>query len=451
MRHISPSAPTAPAPADRTPHARPSRRVVLGGATAATTAALGALAGATAPQAQAAAARNVSLYRCQGAALSGGTHTGTAYAGGYQTLARPAGRTTYTDPYASRTTRTYDYAYWTTGWATPGFAFTQLVASWRAFTPSGSWISYWVQGLTTSGATTAWFSMGRWSQMTSGSPTRMSVNGQGDAFASIATDTLKARTGYSFKSFRIRVYLYRPTGTTGTPRLASAAAMTSSVPTGSAVSVPVSPVGVGRGIDLAVSTYSQMNHVGHYPSWNGGGEAWCSATSLAMVLDYWKVGASTTESSWVRPTPHTNPQVDHTVSQVFDYAYDGSGNWPFNTAYAATRGLDAFVTRLRTLTEAEQFIRAGIPLVVSTSFTSSQLTGAGFGTNGHLMVIRGFDSAGNVIVNDPASAMKASNALVRKVYNRAQFENAWARSGGTTYVLRAWSRALPAAPAQRNW
>ena len=61
-------------------------------------------------------------------------------------------------------------------------------------------------------------------------------------------------------------------------------------------------------------------------------------------------------------------QVDFTARNVFDYTYDGAGNWPFNTAYAATRAdLRGFVTRLRSLTEAEAFIAAGIPLVVSVS------------------------------------------------------------------------------------
>ena len=106
---------------------------------------------------------------------------------------------------------------------------------------------------------------------------------------------------------------------------------------------------------------------------------------------------------------------------------------------------------MRSLNEAERFIKAGIPLAISTSFTSSQLSGAGFGTNGHLMVIVGFDSAGNVVVNDPASGMRASNAYVRKTYNRAQLENAWARSGGTTYVMRPTWKALPSALTQRNW
>lgn len=426
----------------------PSRRALLGGAGAAA-ATLALPLGI--PTAQAAAARNVRLWRCLGSALSGGYHTGTRYTNGSIVMGSPQGRTTYTDPYGPRTTRTYDHGTWTTGWYTPEFAMTQVIPSWRAITPGGTWISVWVQAITTTGATTAWFSLGRWSDIQPGSPYRTTVNGQSDAYATVATDTLRAKAGYAFKSWRLRVTLYRPAGWTATPTVTAANVMSSAIPTGSTSSVPVSPVGVARGVVLGVPTYSQMVHTGHYPSLNGGGEAWCSGTSTAMILDYWKTGPTSTDVAWVNPRPHTNPQVDHAVAKVFDYGYNGSGNWAFNTAYAGTRGLDAFVTRLRSLNEAERFIKAGIPLAISTSFTSSQLSGAGFGTNGHLMVIVGFDSAGNVVVNDPASGMRASNAYVRKTYNRAQLENAWARSGGTTYVMRPTWKALPTALTQRNW
>ncbi len=159
-----------------------------------------------------------------------------------------------------------------------------------------------------------------------------------------------------------------------------------------------------------------------------------------------------------RPRRHGSPrpvdaQVDSAARNVFDYTYDGAGNWPFNTAYAATRGtLRGFVTRLRSLTEAEAFIAAGIPLVVSVSFKKGELTGAGYGTNGHLMVIRGFTAAGDVIANDPASHLLADNTQVRVVYDRAQFENVWVpHSGGIVYVIAPAARALPTPPAEANW
>jgi len=73
------------------------------------------------------------------------------------------------------------------------------------------------------------------------------------------------------------------------------------------------------------------------------------------------------------------------------------------------------------------------------------------GTNGHLVVIVGFDAQGRPIVNDPAAW---SNASVRRVYDRAQFERVWQRgSAGTVYVIYPPEVTLPsvAADATPNW
>ncbi|MDX6233426.1 MAG: hypothetical protein QOH68_2450, partial [Nocardioidaceae bacterium] len=192
--------------------------------------------------------------------------------------------------------------------------------------------------------------------------------------------------------------------------------------------------------ELAVPMSSQMIHKGEYPEWGGGGEAWCSPTSTSMVMRYFGKGPTAADYAW---TSFQDGFVDHAARYTFDYAYDGTGNWPFNTAYAARHSLDAFVTRLYTLRDAEAFINAGIPLVASIAFGKGELDGAPISsTPGHLVVIRGFTSAGSVIVNDPAAS---KNSTVRRVYNRAQFEKAWQRgSGGVVYVIRPASQALPA-------
>ena len=110
------------------------------------------------------------------------------------------------------------------------------------------------------------------------------------------------------------------------------------------------------------------------------------------------------------------------------------------------------MTRLRSLAEAELFIAAGIPLVVSVSFKKGELTGAGYGTNGHLMVVRGFTASGDVICNDPASHLLPDNGQVRVVYDRAEFENVWVpHSGGIVYVIAPRGHGLPKPPAEANW
>ena len=86
------------------------------------------------------------------------------------------------------------------------------------------------------------------------------------------------------------------------------------------------------------------------------------------------------------------------------------------------------------------------------SFEKDELDGAGYGTNGHLMVVAGFTDSGDVVVNDPASHLLKDDAQVRTTYRRDQLENAWVpHSGGTVYVIhREWGR-VPHAPSEPNW
>lgn len=204
-----------------------------------------------------------------------------------------------------------------------------------------------------------------------------------------------------------------------------------------------------------------MIHRGNYPEWGGGGQVWCSPTSTTMVLEYYGKLPSTEAMSWVRPG-YVDPQVAHAARMTWDNEYEGAGNWPFNTAYAASfPGIDARVTRMHSLDEVERFIKAGIPVVTSQSFLDTELDGSNYGTSGHLFVIVGFTADGDVIVNDPASS---SNAEVRNVYKREQFEQIWLRtkryrangtvaggSGGIAYLIKPENRPWPVVPGSTNW
>ena len=205
------------------------------------------------------------------------------------------------------------------------------------------------------------------------------------------------------------------------------------------------------GTVLEVPAYSQRLHLGEYPQWAGGGESWCSPTSTSMVLAYWDRGPSKSDYAWV-DAGLEDRFVPYAARHTYDHAYGIPGNWSFNAAYAARFDTVAFVTRLRSLAEAELFVKAGIPLVVGVTFTQRQLDGAGYDTEGHLAVIVGFDEAGDVVCNDPASHEVASNDEVRATFDRTQFERAWMRtSGGVTYVIRPADVPLPPAPAEPNW
>jgi hypothetical protein len=206
---------------------------------------------------------------------------------------------------------------------------------------------------------------------------------------------------------------------------------------------------------LDVPTYSQELHRGDFPEYDNGGEAWSSPTSTSMVVAYWGKSPEAQDYAYVTDrygAEHTDPWVDYAARHTFDYNYDGAGNWPFNTAYAARLGLEGFVTRLHDLNEAEQFIKAGIPLVASVSFKKDELDGAGYSTGGHLMTIVGFTKEGDVVVNDPASHLIPSDDQVRVTYDRQQFTNAWiGHTGGIVYVIHPRDVRLPRPNQAANW
>jgi hypothetical protein len=173
------------------------------------------------------------------------------------------------------------------------------------------------------------------------------------------------------------------------------------------------------GRELAVPAHSQMV----YPD---GGEAWCSPVSLSMVMAYW--ADRTGKKDFDQPVPAV-------VWGTYDYAYGGNGNWPFNTAYASSLGFDASVRWLDSLEEVERCVTAGLPVIASIAWKRGELSRAPIPeSEGHLLVIRGFDSSGNVIVNDPAGR---DDSRVRRVYRRDEFARAWfcSGSGGVAYLV----------------
>ncbi len=369
---------------------------------------------------------------------------------GALTIAHPVGTTTYADPYGGGT-KTWDYARWTSPTVPVGFGASQLVASWTASTPHGSWLQVEMRGRTGAGAGTKWYVMGRWASDDPGEGGdihRTSVPGQADDNGDVSIDTFVAKN--TLTSYQLRVTLYRRPGKHVSPVLRSVGAMASLVP--DRKTVPVSPLGGAEGVELKVPPFSQNIHKGQYPEYDGGGEAWCSPTSTSMVVAYWKHGPSKKDLSWVDPT-YADPQVDFAARNAYDYNYEGAGNWPFNPAYAGRYGLNGFVTRLRSLNELEQFIKAGIPVVTSQSFKADELPGAGYSTNGHLFVVVGFTKTGDPIINDPASS---SDAAVRNIYPRANFENVWQRSsssGGIAYIMYPPGHRLPphVRGMEKNW
>ncbi|WP_433408316.1 C39 family peptidase [Saccharomonospora azurea] len=317
-----------------------------------------------------------------------------------------------------------EYAWWTSPEHDVPFDADELVVSWNAVTPPGTWLTVEVEAHTDSGQRTPWFSMGRWS-FDETDVRSTSVPGQRDETAHVAVDRLVAADGVRLRGYRLRVTLCRAGGTDAGPVLSAVGAVASAVEP--RTEVATSPPGPGLGIELPVPRYAQYLHRGHFAEYGGGGDGWCSPASTEMVVEYWGVGPTEAQLAWI-PHDHPDRSVVHAARHTFDHAYGGTGNWAFNVAYASQYGLRGRVTRLASLRDVEQHVAHGVPVIVSVSFIEGELPGADYATKGHLLVVVGFTGTGDVIAHDPAAEDAAS---VRRVYPRAAFETVWQRTRRT--------------------
>lgn len=164
----------------------------------------------------------------------GGSGAGTRVVAGRRpglVIGHAAGRTDYTDPHTG-TTATWEYATWTSPVHRSSVPATEVIASWNARTPAGTWIQIELQGRYSDGAPTPWYVMGRWAAG-DGDIRRTSVDDQSDGKSSIWTDTFSvddAASGLRLVSYRLRLTLYRTPGSRLTPTVRRIGAMASDVP-----------------------------------------------------------------------------------------------------------------------------------------------------------------------------------------------------------------------------
>lgn len=306
------------------------------------------------------------------------------------------------------------------------FNYQEAIASWNASTPGDSWVE--IQFRAKYGERwSKWYILGIWAGDNS-TIERHSVQSQGDSDGFVAVDTfVSSNKKETTNTFQLKIRLFSELGNSMPSVRNASVAYSTSAPKKGSVSAG-NPANWNTLVDIPEC--SQMV----YPD---GGEVWCSPTSTSMVLGYWSGGGEDDASCEAR--------VRAAVDGVYDWIYDGHGNWPFNTAYAATQGYEGYVARFTSLDKVEEYVKAGVPVVMSIAWGSGDLTGASIGsTNGHLFVLVGFDASGNPIVNDPASP---DNASVQRTYQRSELEPLWLEaSGGTVYLIYPQGTTVPSLP-----
>lgn len=145
----------------------------------------------------------------------------------------------------------------------------------------------------------------------------------------------------------------------------------------------------------------------------------CSPTSLAMVLAHRGVALS----------------PESVAARVFDVDNDVYGNWPRSIQTAFEAGCPGYLTRFSDWSDVARLLAAGQPVIASIGVEPGELSGAPYvATKGHLIVLRGIDAAGDVLVNDPAASDAAAG---QRVYRRAELDVVWMHRGGTAYVIEA--------------
>ncbi|MFH0979933.1 MAG: N-acetylmuramoyl-L-alanine amidase-like domain-containing protein [Planctomycetota bacterium] len=155
----------------------------------------------------------------------------------------------------------------------------------------------------------------------------------------------------------------------------------------------------------------------------------CSPTSVAMMLEYRGV---------TRPT-------DEIARRAFDAVHDLYGNWPRAVQTAYTYGVPGYLTRFSDWAEVQRMIADDQPLIISITAEAGELTGAPFSASeGHLLLLTGFDSAGDLYVNDPAFTDADRG---QTVYRRSDLDKVWLTAkAGTAFVLLAAPEPQPLPP-----
>jgi hypothetical protein len=289
--------------------------------------------------------------------------------------------------------------------------FNELVISWNAVTPPGSSLVIEARALYPQ-TTTKYYTLGVWSVDPARHP-RHSVSNQSDKDGDVSTDTLILR----IPTDRLQIRL---TFSGDKPPKSSLKFLGISVADTSAPCPQLSTNRDAWGKVLPVPERTQMI----YPN----GKTLCSPTTVSMLMAFW---AQTLN----------RPGLDHSVPEIADAIYDsqwqGTGNWPFNMAYAGSfDGMRAYVARFSDVSELEDWIAQGFPVGMSVDY--DRLRAKGPGPNGHLVACVGFTKDGDPIINDPGTSQH-----VRKTFPRKNLIDAWAVSRNTVYLVYPQEYSTP--------
>ncbi len=293
----------------------------------------------------------------------------------------------------------------------------ELIVSWNADAPAGSAVK--VEAAAIAGEhPTKFYTLANWSPDGKMFP-RASMSGQKDADGNVDTDTLILNQPAD--AAQIRVTLSGANGVLPSLKFLGLSFANTTIP-----SKPRESNRAAWGKIIPTPEHSQ------HGNWTNKG--WCSPTSLSMVLSRW---------AEIMNRPEMNLPVPEVAAKVYDADFKGTGNWPFNTAFAGSfTGMRSYVTRFDDLAEVEDWIAAGIPVILSARW-DWLLPGRPVDNDGHLIVCIGFTENGDVLINDPATRLDQGEP-VRRIYKRENVLRSWTKSHNAVYLVYPETAKIPA-------
>ncbi len=313
-----------------------------------------------------------------------------------------------------------------------GGAAVEVIPTWAAETPAGAWIE--VQLLVTRGEADRLFRVAAWDNAPADSR-RGSFDAQAGPDGRMATDTVLLATPSD--GLRARVLLCAEPG--------------ADMPELTALSLCLTAEGAARPPErgeadaLPASSLHMPLLISQYLSYPEYGPLWCSPTSVAMLLAYWHQRTGDPRlAAFLAPE-----SVPATVApMVYDPGWEGTGNWAFNSAFMASLGLSAYVTRFHSLAQLARWTAAGVPVAISIRWEPGELDGALGRSPGHITVVTGF-LGDRVLMAEPATR---DPATIARSYRADQLFACWQRaSSGVVYLAHPFGWRGPAAGPGDAW
>ena len=144
----------------------------------------------------------------------------------------------------------------------------------------------------------------------------------------------------------------------------------------------------------------------------------CSVVSTATVMDYYGVDIKTAELAKV----------------AYDKRYKMYGMWWRAVQSAHQYGFDGYVRHFRSFEDVKEYIDKKMPVIACICVNKNDIADdPQYETDGHVLVILGFDENGDILCADGGFRKEEDGILS---YKREEFEKIWfVNGGGIGYII----------------